>query len=248
MEYFSFLYGRFRQGFAPGLLFAVFAAVNVTLLNQIPSFVSLAQQAGWAALLTRLAAQMSVTVICEFMIMLALRMSCARASELVQHPMRFLLIMACACAVADFCAWQMLALLQPALAKHASTLEYVMTWFEMMLWGVLIAWLYLLYLQKIENRLLFSSLLTKRAFLARQIAQTKLSQARAQIDPELLTEILCLVHQHHLKAPQQAADLLDQLIAYLRLAMQRKRAQVSLQQVDAAHAELLRAKERLSKL
>ena len=70
---------------------------------------------------------------------------------------------------------------------------------------------------------MFSSLIGKRAMLARQLAHSELLAVRAQIDPHLLVDVLREVHKSYPQQPEMAAQLLDHLISYLRMAMNRKR-------------------------
>ncbi len=84
-------------------------------------------------------------------------------------------------------------------------------------------WLALLYQRYTDNQKKIGPILTRRALLARQVAQSRLLTARAEIDPKLIINILREVQaRYHIDATG-ASTLLDQLIAYLRLAMNRSR-------------------------
>jgi hypothetical protein len=82
-------------------------------------------------------------------------------------------------------------------------------------------WLSLLYLQRSEDQAKLGLLMMKRSTLARQVAQSRLLAARAQIDPEVVARVLRGVRVRYQKNSGDASTLLDQLVSYLRLAMNR---------------------------
>ena len=85
------------------------------------------------------------------------------------------------------------------------------------------SWLSFLYLKSVEDQKKFGMLLVKRSMLARQVARTRLSNTRAQIDPQMVVRVLRHVRAGYLENAIEAAALLDHMIGYLRLAMNRQR-------------------------
>lgn len=237
-EFLRRMQDRLRHGFKAGLFFSALGNVNFVFLSQLPELIDLPPEHSVPQFLLRCAIQLLVNFFCALVIVLALRMSCDRAVDLIRRPWLFLIMISLCCVIGSCIGWEILKFLRPDI-REVPISEYIQSWLDLMLWGGLLGWLFLLYLQRVEDRLMFASLLGKRAMLARQLAHSTVAKARAQIDPELLTQILNLVHAHHISEPEQALALLDQLIDYLRLAMQRKREQASAQLVDAAYAELL---------
>jgi hypothetical protein len=84
-------------------------------------------------------------------------------------------------------------------------------------------WLYILHARRFDDRAILASFLLHRSALGRRIAQSKLLGARAQIDPEMVARILCTVQVRYRDNADMASALLDNLIDYLRLAMNRMR-------------------------
>lgn len=206
--------------------FAFLGALNSGLLIEIPLWL-LQQEKNdvwrWYWSLSFLLCFISALII-----LLVLRVSVARAAHLVRNRWRFVAVFSSAALLVSMLAWPLRQALQSGVLNAPSlpTLEYLDFWLQEMLWDGLIAWLYLHYLQKMEDRATFACLLARRAGLARQLAQAELMALRAQIDPALLTSVLQIVHSRYVAEPENAAALLDQLIAYLRLVMNRKRVKV----------------------
>jgi len=150
-----------------------------------------------------------------------LRMSADRAGELAQRPHRFVALLLLAAAVAALFMLTILPLLKYGQLRLPAPASILNTWWETLLWGGLVGWLYVLSLQRSEDQEQLDALQLRRAVLARELARSRLGAARAQIDPAAVARILRAVHGRYRQRPDAAAVLLDRLIAYLRLAMQR---------------------------
>lgn len=151
----------------------------------------------------------------------ALRLFSERASELAQRPVKFAVLLVLGSAVATAVMWIILARTKLAQPDEIELRSILNTWWQTMLWGGLVGWLYVLHLQRSEDQEQLDALQLRRATLARELARTRLGAARAQIDPAMVARVLREVHRRYHRQPEQAAILLDQLIGYLRLAMQR---------------------------
>jgi hypothetical protein len=150
-----------------------------------------------------------------------LRISAERAAELAQRPRRFVALLLLGTVVAALCMLMILPLLKHGQLRWPSAASMLNTWWETLLWGGLVGWLYVLTLQRSEDQEQLDVLQLRRALLARELARSRLGAARAQIDPAAVARILRAVHGRYRANPEAAALLLDRLIAYLRLAMQR---------------------------
>jgi hypothetical protein len=82
-------------------------------------------------------------------------------------------------------------------------------------------WLSCLYLQRSEDEAKFATLSIRRSMLSREVAQSQLLAARAQIDPNLVVRILSAVHVQYQANSDEASKLMSHMISYLRLAMNR---------------------------
>ena len=172
------------------------------------------------------------------LVVAVLRIAAERAGELAQQPRRFVALLVLATVVAALSMLMVLPLLKHGQLRWPSLASMLNTWWETLLWGGLVGWLYVLNLQRSEDQEQLDALQLRRALLARELARSRLGAARAQIDPAAVARILRTVHGRYRERPDSAAALLDRLIAYLRLAMQRvHRAAPTV----AAEAELLQA-------
>ena len=148
--------------------------------------------------------------------MFALRNGNASGGQVARRPRRFLVVLIISATVLDVA--------RGAFIPAMSIANFVEGWLNITLWGALYGWLYIQYLQRGEDRVLLDDMLTQRALLARQLAQSQLTAARARIDPAMVAQVLREVHARYAHDPQAGAALLDQLIGYLRLALNRSRA------------------------
>lgn len=96
-------------------------------------------------------------------------------------------------------------------------------WLTNIVFGGAFGFAAVLNIRRKEENMRLAALLGRRSLLARQVAQSKLLKVRAQIDPEMVARILKNLRSQYQSRPDAAATLLDQLIAYLRLAMSRER-------------------------
>lgn len=209
----------------PSLGFALFGTVNSIVIARVPELMELSAEQGMAALWHHLLQQTVAGMLAAIVILVSLRLCTDTGNNMVRRPWRFIVVMLVITHLANLVGFATSYSLAPTRPHWLPfpLKDYVTSWLEILFWGSILAWLYFLYLQRAEDRRRFSMLLAKRALLARQISRSELLTARAQIDPELLSRILRAVHQHYPHASQEANALLDQLIAYLRMAMNRKR-------------------------
>jgi hypothetical protein len=112
--------------------------------------------------------------------------------------------------------------------RHASLLHVPFEklfdfWWQAMLWGGLTGWLYLLSLQRSDDRRRLSLLLGTRAVLSRQVAAAQLEQSRAHYDPAAVAETLEEIRQRYQDDVATANAMLDSLVADLRRAMKHRR-------------------------
>lgn len=206
------------------MLFALGGAVNAVLsrLYNAPAFLA---EYGMAALLRELAAQLAIYFVLGFALMLALRGAARRPALLLQRPVRFVLVLAAAGAALSRLDW----IVEHAIEHGTVALSgqsmggFLETWLTIVLWGGLFGWLYLLYLQRLEDRQRLDGMLASRAMLTRQVAQTALHAARARIDPVAVAADLRAVQAGYASDPAQGAAMLDQLIGRLRQALRRSK-------------------------
>ena len=86
-----------------------------------------------------------------------------------------------------------------------------------------LGWLSCLYLQRAEDEAKFATLAIRRSMLGRDVAQSQLLAARSQINPVLVVRILNEIQALYESDANRASTLMDHLIGYLRLAMNRLR-------------------------
>ncbi|SHH72662.1 hypothetical protein [Massilia sp. CF038] len=164
------------------------------------------------------------TMVAGLLVVLTIRLCTDDGRNLLRRPWRFLLLLLAGCCVATALSWCVHHAISLGMGLPVRLrLEYVFdVWMKTLLWGGLLGWLYLWSLQRSADQLALAGLLGKRAVLARQLASSRLGEARARIDPAMVARILGRVQARYRDDPDVAAQLLDQLIAYLRLAMHRR--------------------------
>ncbi|MES2297028.1 MAG: hypothetical protein V4582_08295 [Pseudomonadota bacterium] len=151
----------------------------------------------------------------------ALRVFADKGAQLAERPAMFCVLLCAGGAAATLLMWSILAQMKH---KHLTDIlvgEILNTWWQTLLWGGLVGWLYVLNLRRTEDQEQLGALSLRRAMLARELARSRLGTARAQIDPAMVARILREVHRRYHERPDAAAALLEHLISYLRLAMQR---------------------------
>jgi hypothetical protein len=206
----------------PAAALVLAGAVNAVLstLYAAPAFL---QEFGAAALARELALQLAVYFMVGCGLMLALHRQLAQPTQTLRRPGRFILMLAGASAVLSWLGWALKTSVERGtLRAWAQSLpDFAEGWLNIMLWGGLFSWLYLLYLQRRQDQLRLNAVLAARALLAHQLAQAELLAARAHIDPLMVAGVLRQVQARYAQAPQQGAALLEQLVEYLRLALNR---------------------------
>lgn len=212
------LLAQFRLAFA-------FAAVGglAASLVQIPDWVASGQGIGASALAVEIARDLAAAFVAAMVLLSALRLSTDNGVDLLRRPRRFIALLTAGATLGTLIAFLAHACFKGEaplpMRVPADRLLYV--WLQVMLWGGLVGWLYLLSLQRVSDQTTLALLLGRRALLERQLSSARLAVARGRVDPAMVARVLAAVHERHALAPEQAAALLDELIRYLRLAMNR---------------------------
>ncbi len=201
--------------------FAAAGAANAVLSRMYNAPAYLAAN-GIALLLKVLLVQFVVYSVVGLALMLALRGGAAPAAML-RRPLRFILVLSAASAPLSWLSWALeVSIWRERAVLWGLTLPgFVNGWLTIMLWGGLFGWLYLLWLQRRDDRARLNGMLAERALLARQVAQAELLAARTRIDPVAVAAELRAVQARYAVAPSEGAALLDQLIGRLRAALNR---------------------------
>lgn len=202
--------------------FALAGAVN-TVLSRINYAWPFFEQYGAAALARELALQLGVYFLTGLCMILALGGQFSQPSQALRRPGRFLLVLAAAAAPVCWLSGSVFASVHHGqLVLRAWHLPDLLDdWLIILFWSGLFAWLYLLYLQRRESQSRLNAMLAQRAMLSRQVAQAELLAARASIDPVMVAGVLRQVQVRYACDQQRGAALLDQLVGYLRLALNR---------------------------
>ncbi len=188
------------------------------------------------------------TLIGAMIVVFSLRLCTEQASDLVRRPGKFLVLLILIAAFGAGIGWSTHVLLSVGRVQfNAGPAKFYDLWMQGMLWGGMVGWMYLLSLQRAESHARLSGLLGRRVLLARQLARSRLGTARAQFDPAMVARVLSEVHERYRSDPADASALLDQLISYLRLAMNRARDErpdaIAEEALGAALAALQRAEQ-----
>jgi hypothetical protein len=221
----SQLYARLRSRPLQTLAFALLGAVVATLA-EVPEWLIDIEQDGLEVWLARMSRDIFGTAVAALVVMLAMRVSTDKGADMVRRPLKFLTFLMIGTVSASFLAW--LAITSVKGARFDSVfdvplIDFAEAWIQAVIWGGLFGWLYLLTLQHAEDQQHLAVLLSRRSMLARQLAKARLGTARAQIDPAMVAKVLTVVHARYRDDPPAAGTLLDHLISYLRLAMNRVR-------------------------
>ncbi len=224
------LEARLGGGFLPGLGLVV-AAVAATQIVYLPYIVARVREVGLPTYLPHWALhRMLPSLFVAFVAFLALRMSTRSAAEMVARPRRFVMVLIGSGSVALLLVWALaLALDPPANAEDTLNDEALiyLSVMGLLYAGSLFGWFYFLILRRREDGTRLSMMLGRHALLKRQVAQSRLVVARAQIDPAMVARVLRAVQARAETAHDDgaAAALIDQLASYLRLALDRVHGQ-----------------------
>ncbi len=216
---------RLRHSYRQAFVFAMVGAL-VGIFSRAAHWSGTIERSGMASFLEHFAMDSLSIALAALMITFGIRLSVEHPSDLIGRPWRFVLLLVVGTAAATLIAWTIHVQVNhgglPALLQR--TEKVVNFWMQAILFGGLIGWTYLLSLQRAQDQALLGSLLGKRMLLARQLARSRLGTARARIDPAMVARVLSEVHARYRTAPAEASVLLDHLISYLRLAMNRMRS------------------------
>jgi len=214
---------RLRAQHRQTLAFAGLGVLTGQLI-ELPDWIRESQGRSLEFWLAEVAYDTLMISLAGLLIMFGIRLFSENGADLMRRPGKFLFLLAAITAFATLLTWSLhMLIIGDAMRDEAHLLPQIFHfWMQTLLWGGLVGWLYLLNLQRTANQLSLDSLLSRRALLARQLARTRLGHARAQIDPAMVARILSKVHVRYREDPASASFLLDRLIAYLRLAMNRR--------------------------
>ena len=190
---------------------------------QMPDWFDAAHRLLPAALALEIARDLGAVFVAATVLLLGLRLSTDNGTDLLRRPARFIFLLSAGATLATLLAFMAHACFkgEAPLPLRAPPDRLLYVWLQVMLWGGLVGWLYLLSLQRLSDQAALASLLCRRALLERQLSSARLAVARGRVDPAMVAQVLAAVHARHAHAPEQAASLLDELIRYLRLAMNR---------------------------
>jgi hypothetical protein len=219
---------RLRTGLGPAF---VFGSLGILCRNveMLPAHIYGAQKSGFAASFMRwIVNGFLVSCVVATIVLLAIRVSAPSGKDMTRRPLRFFGVLLLVGTIAAFAAREMTVLLHTSPAWGAPDMpwdRFYEGWVATMLWGSLFGWLYALYLQRREDQLRLATVLGQRSLLTRMLAQSRVTAARAQIEPEMVVRVLRVVHQRYGTSPDTASTLMDHLINYLRLVLNRVREQ-----------------------
>lgn len=223
-----------RVGLLPVLAF-VAVALLANELEHVPSYfmepafaraLDLADPSS-AAVSRRLAGEAAMAALMAAFVLAFTR----RSAELIARPGRFLALLL---AGATF-GFAVVRAAATAMALPEARVRWQMVARDevaLLVWCTLFGWLFFLYLRRQADRSRLALTLMRRALLMRQLAQSRLGAARAQIEPEMIAAVLRTVKLHAatnrrvLEPARGAIDpvaLIDHLANYLRLLLDRVR-------------------------
>lgn len=193
-------------------------------LNQVPFWIDRINESGVGHFMAGLPRDVDGTLTAALLLTLLFRLSMERPADLLRRPRRFMMLLATGAAIATAVAWSIhMAINDWGIAFFSRPDKLFEFWTTTMLWGGLIGWLYLLSLQRVEDRAHLAGLLGRRAALGRQLARARLGTARAQVDPAMVAKVLSEVRIEYRSDPAAASARLDALISQLRRALNRVR-------------------------
>lgn len=229
------------------LLAWIVAGTTAGFAMGLPDWLADVAETGWVPVLL---AAVLPAAIPALIIAALLRLSTDNASTLANRPGRFLALLAFGATISVAASllldiatgwgnYSLLLKVSAAKGVHPSTGRYLLSWWcSVMLYGGIFGWAAILYFRRVEEQVRLSNLLVQRSQLARQVAQSRLSEARARIDPGWVARVLSHVQQRYRKDPAAASQVLDSLTDYLRLAMGRRKQDAATPEDEQA---LLRA-------
>jgi hypothetical protein len=219
---------RLRTGLAPAVAFAALA-ILCRNLELLPDRMATAQRIGLVAFFVHwLVNNFIEACVIATILLLSLRISAPTGTDMTRNPVRFFGVLTLGGTMAALAAWEIgvwLDVLPGLLTPNMTWDRFYGGWVATLLWGCLFGWMYVLYLQRREDQLRLTVVLGQRSLLTRLLVQSQLAAARAQIEPELVVRVLRVVHQRYGTSPGAASDLMDHLIDYLRLVLNRVREQ-----------------------
>jgi len=151
------------------------------------------------------------------------QLSAEGGSGMVRRPAWFLFVMATATALSYGAIWLYDKAMSLGIFDSFWVHPFFPAYYRFSIVFIPIGWLSCLYLQQDEDEAKFATLSIRRAILSREVAQSQLLTARAQIDPGLVERVLSEIQALYQTDADSAAQLMDHLISYLRLAMNRGR-------------------------
>jgi hypothetical protein len=219
----SIAWRRLRSRLRPCLAFAALGIVCAEVA-ELPSWVDQADGRGLGWVFQAMAHDAITIISAAVTVLLILCVFSDDGTAMARRPGKFLFLLVSSSAAAT-CTGLITHLVIKA--ESLDTIHIPMDqvfhfWLQALLWGGLVGWLFILNLQRMADRAALDNLLGQRVLLAQQLARTRLGQARAQIDPAMVARILSKVHGLYRSDAANASALLDHLIGYLRLAMNRR--------------------------
>lgn len=217
---------RLQTDAATGLLFLGLAILCADV-EKIPEYLVKANTLGSGTFLWHWVSKTLLSnVILAVITLLVLRISAPSGASMTRKPWRFFVCLAVGTALGLLVAWQVGVVLGYSPSFFGPDMDWMKLysgWADSLLWGGLFGWMYFLNLRRKEDQARFGMLLGRRALLARQLAQSQMVAARAQVDPAMVVRILREVHTRYDHNAVAASSLMDHMIDYLRLALHRVR-------------------------
>jgi hypothetical protein len=211
---------RWRRVGGPAVVWATVGSLAGAAMV-LPSLTQMIPVQGYLAWLVR---GILPGFLSAFILIVALTMSVGSGTEMSRRPFWFTLVLASGSAAATCAVW-VIDLYLPSQNDFPLGNRLMDIWLTIMLFGGIFGWAAVLNVRRTEEHAALTELLVRRSLLARRVAQARLFAARAQVDPEMVARVLSRVRARYRGDAEEAAALLDQLIAYLRLAMNRQGVQ-----------------------
>lgn len=215
---------RLRHRSGQTVMFALVGAV-IGYAATLPEWLEKIEAGGGANFWQRAPGNFCTALLGALIIAFTLRGLAVSGLASARRPWRFAVLVVVVSGMANVVAWYFTITVFGSRFPSIQELpleKFLDTWMQVVLWSALLGWLYLLTLQHADDRDMLDGLLGKRVLLARQLAKSRLGAARAQIDPAMVASTLGVVRERYCRGQQaDAAALLDHLIDYLRLAMNR---------------------------
>ena len=221
----SGIWRRLRTKVTHSVGFVVLGS-TIACMTMVPNWLPHMNDFSTRELYPRWAYDIRSVLVGATLLVFAMRACTDRGAELAQRPARFVLLLVLGASAATVIMWFLIARVKGVPLGRIPRDEVFNTWWETLLWGGLVGWLYVLSLRRNNDQEQLDVLLLRRTQLARELARARLGTARAQIDPTTVARILREVYRRYHAQQESAPDLLDHLISYLRLAMNRNGARV----------------------